>query len=37
MKFDFEMITAAYERLPEKVKKTREKLGKPLTLAEKIL
>ncbi len=37
MVFDLDMIRAAYAALPEKVKRTRELLGRPLTLTEKIL
>jgi len=37
MAFDIEMIKKVYAELPEKVKKARETVGRPLTLAEKIL
>lgn len=37
MPFDIEMIKAHYQSLPKKVKQAKEKLGRPLTLAEKIL
>ena len=37
MAFDIAMIKAHYERLPEKIKKIKETLGRPLSLAEKIL
>ena len=37
MAFDIEMIKAHYESLPGKLEKVRNKLGKPLTLTEKIL
>lgn len=37
MAFDIEMIKAHYERLPEKIEKIKTVLGRPLTLAEKIL
>jgi len=37
MAFDIAMIKAHYDRLPEKIKKIKETLGRPLTLAEKIL
>lgn len=37
MIFDFEMISAVYAALPEKVDKARQVLGRPLTLSEKIL
>ena len=37
MKFDFDMIRKFYDQLPNKVAATREQLGRPLTLAEKIL
>lgn len=37
MAFDIEMIKKVYAELPEKVKKAREIVGRPLTLAEKIL
>jgi aconitate hydratase len=37
MAFDIEMIKAHYERLPAKIKAIKEKLNRPLTLAEKIL
>lgn len=37
MAFDFEMIQAVYQRLPERIAAARKLLGKPLTLTEKIL
>ncbi|MCS6990124.1 MAG: aconitate hydratase [Chloroherpetonaceae bacterium] len=37
MIFDFEMIRATYQRLPERIAAARKVVGKPLTLAEKIL
>ncbi|HOJ67436.1 MAG TPA: aconitate hydratase [Candidatus Hydrogenedentes bacterium] len=37
MAFDVDMIQRVYASLPEKVKRAREALGRPLTLAEKIL
>ena len=37
MAFDIGMIKAHYESLPERVKAVRDTLGRPLTLAEKIL
>ena len=37
MAFDIAMIKAHYERLPEKIKKIKETLNRPLTLSEKIL
>lgn len=37
MVFDLDMIQRVYDQLPEKIKKTKQKFGKPLTLAEKIL
>lgn len=37
MAFDIEMIKKVYAELPGKVEKTRQLLGKPLTLTEKIL
>lgn len=37
MAFDIEMIKKVYAELPGKVAKAREKLGHPMTLAEKIL
>ncbi|MGB1102739.1 MAG: aconitate hydratase [Crocinitomicaceae bacterium] len=37
MAFDIDMIKAVYERYPERIAKAREVVGKPLTLAEKIL
>lgn len=37
MAFDIEMIKAFYEALPKKVETARKKLGRPLTLTEKIL
>ncbi|MFN3560742.1 MAG: aconitate hydratase [Chloroherpetonaceae bacterium] len=37
MAFDFEMIQAVYQRLPERIAAARKILGKPLTLTEKIL
>ncbi|MEL7021667.1 MAG: aconitate hydratase, partial [Bacteroidota bacterium] len=37
MAFDIEMIKAHYAALPEKIKKARKALGRPMTLAEKTL
>lgn len=37
MAFDIDMIKAHYESLPAKVEAARKKLGRPLTLTEKIL
>jgi aconitate hydratase len=37
MAFDIKMIKGFYEKLPEKIEAARKKLGKPLTLTEKIL
>nr|WP_321451648.1 aconitate hydratase [uncultured Carboxylicivirga sp.] len=37
MAFDIEMIKKVYAELPSKIEKTRQLLGKPLTLTEKIL
>ncbi len=37
MPFDIEMIKAVYEALPKRVEEARKALGRPLTLAEKIL
>jgi len=37
MAFDIEMIRAVYAGLPEKIQATRNLIGKPLTLVEKIL
>ena len=37
MAFDIEMIKTHYERLPQKISKIKEVLGRPLTLSEKIL
>lgn len=37
MAFDIEMIKSVYAEFEQKVKKTREKVGQPLSLAEKIL
>ena len=37
MAFDIEMIKKVYERMPERVDKARSIVGRPLTLAEKIL
>ena len=37
MAFDIEMIHGVYARLEERVSKTRQLLGRPLTLTEKIL
>ncbi len=37
MPFDIEMIKAVYEALPKRVEEARKTLGRPLTLAEKIL
>ncbi len=37
MAFDLDLIKNVYAALPAKVAAAREKLGRPLTLAEKIL
>ena len=37
MPFDFKMIKAFYDSLPSKVEEARKVIGRPLTLAEKIL
>ncbi|MCO6494000.1 MAG: aconitate hydratase [Phaeodactylibacter sp.] len=37
MPFDLDMIRAVYKALPQRVEEARKKLGRPLTLAEKIL
>ena len=37
MPFDIDMIKAHYDALPEKIAAVRKELGRPLTLAEKIL
>ena len=37
MAFDIDMIRAVYERMPGRIAQAREAVGKPLTLAEKIL
>lgn len=37
MTFDIDMIKKVYERYPERIKAARAAVGKPLTLAEKIL
>ena len=37
MAFDIEMIQAVYDRMAERINKTRALLGKPLSLTEKIL
>ncbi|MEO0573206.1 MAG: aconitate hydratase, partial [Bacteroidota bacterium] len=37
MAFDIDMIKGVYSRMPERVNKARELLGRPLTLTEKIL
>ena len=37
MAFDFTMIQAVYQRLPERVAAARRLAGRPLTLAEKVL
>lgn len=37
MTFDFEMIKRAYKEMGDRVVKTREKLGRPLTFTEKVL
>src|SRR5690625_5053303 len=37
MAFDIDMIKKVYERIPERVDKAHELIGKPLTLSEKIL
>ena len=37
MAFDIEMIKKVYERMPARIEAARKTLGRPLTLAEKIL
>jgi aconitate hydratase len=37
MIFNFEMIKAFYGKMPSRISETRKKLGRPLTLSEKIL
>ena len=37
MAFDLDLIKKVYERMPDRVNAAREKVGRPLTLAEKIL
>jgi aconitate hydratase len=37
MIFNFEMIRAFYKEMPARISETRKKLGRPLTLSEKIL
>lgn len=37
MAFDIEMIKKVYEQMPSKIEAARKELGRPLTLAEKIL
>ncbi len=37
MALDFQMIQQVYQRMPERIKKAREILGRPMTAAEKIL
>ena len=37
MAFDIDMIKKVYQQMPSRVDKAREMVGKPLTLAEKIL
>lgn len=37
MAFDFDMITRVYQRLPERIAAARRLVGRPMTLAEKIL
>ena len=37
MLFNLDMIKERYARIPERVEKARKLLGRPLTLAEKIL
>ncbi|MBX7257528.1 MAG: aconitate hydratase [Candidatus Hydrogenedentes bacterium] len=37
MAFDFDMIQAVYKRMPERIAAARKAVGRPLTLAEKIL
>ena len=37
MAFDIEMIKAVYSKFPERINNARQVVGKPLTLAEKIL
>ncbi|MCX6292550.1 MAG: aconitate hydratase [Bacteroidetes bacterium] len=37
MAFDFDMIQAVYQRLPERIAAAKKVLGRPLTLTEKIL
>ena len=37
MAFDIDMIKAVYEKMPSRIEAARKSVGKPLTLAEKIL
>src|SRR5688500_10402731 len=37
MLFDLDLIRSVYQRMPERINKARQVLGRPLTLAEKIL
>jgi len=37
MIFDIDMIREVYGQLPEKITQAKQKLGRPLTLTEKIL
>ena len=37
MAFDIDLIRSVYERMPSRIEAARRKLGKPLTLTEKIL
>ena len=37
MAFDIDMIKAVYAKFPERIAQARTVVGKPLTLAEKIL
>ena len=37
MAFDFDMIKAVYQRLPERLAAAKKILGRPMTLTEKIL
>ena len=37
MSFDIDVIKSFYQSLPEKIQEIRKRLGRPLTLSEKIL
>jgi aconitate hydratase len=37
MLFDLDLIRSVYQRMPERIAKARQVIGRPLTLSEKIL